>query len=104
MGTNVIKKNINCIFSIILIIVMIGIILFLDKNKSEYNYLISNIEKSLVYAVIALSMNIVVGFTGLFSLGQAGFMAIGAYTTPIFTIPLQNRANVYYMNGLLPFL
>ena len=38
-------------------------------------------------AVVAVSMNLVNGFTGLFSLGQAGFMAIGAYVTAILTIP-----------------
>ncbi|MCQ2609458.1 MAG: branched-chain amino acid ABC transporter permease, partial [Lachnospiraceae bacterium] len=43
-------------------------------------------------------------FTGLFSLGQAGFMAIGAYVTAIFTIPIASRPNVYYMNGILPIL
>ncbi|HVI74020.1 MAG TPA: hypothetical protein VM683_03450, partial [Anaeromyxobacteraceae bacterium] len=33
-----------------------------------------------IYVVLALSLNLVNGFTGLFSLGHAGFMAVGAYT------------------------
>ena len=45
-------------------------------------------------------MNLLTGFTGLFSLGQAGFMAIGAYTVAIFTIPVHNRASVYYVSGI----
>ena len=32
-------------------------------------------------------MNLLNGFTGLFSLGQAGFMLVGAYTYAVFTIP-----------------
>ena len=45
-------------------------------------------------------MNLLNGFTGLFSLGQAGFMLIGAYTYAIFTIPEEARKSVYqYFNG-----
>jgi branched-chain amino acid transport system permease protein len=35
----------------------------------------------IVNAILAMSLNLVNGFTGQFSLGHAGFMAIGAYTT-----------------------
>jgi branched-chain amino acid transport system permease protein len=40
-------------------------------------------------------MNLLNGFTGLFSLGQAGFMLLGAYTYAIFSIPLADRVSVY---------
>ncbi|MCL2332682.1 MAG: branched-chain amino acid ABC transporter permease [Actinomycetia bacterium] len=36
-----------------------------------------------VYIVLGVSLNLITGFTGQFSLGHAGFMAIGAYTTAI---------------------
>jgi len=36
-----------------------------------------------VYALLGLSLNIVLGEVGLFDLGHMGFMAIGAYTTAI---------------------
>ena len=98
------KLNINILLYLAIIVVSIVVLTFLDMNKAQYNYAISIIERSLVYAVVALSMNIVTGFTGLFSLGQAGFMALGAYTTAILTIPVESRANVYYMNGILPAL
>lgn len=98
------KVNANLLMYLAIIVVSVCILIFLDLNKFEYNYAISIIEKSLVYAVVALSMNIVTGFTGLFSLGQAGFMAIGAYVTAILTIPAATRLNVYYMNGILPAL
>lgn len=45
-----------------------------------------------VYALLGLSLNIVLGEVGLFDLGHMGFMAIGAYTTAIlnttFGIPI----------------
>jgi len=36
-----------------------------------------------IYAIAALGLNLIVGYTGLLSLCQAGFIAIGAYTTAI---------------------
>ena len=84
------KINVNLLIYLAIIIVSSAILIYLDMNKFQYNYAISIIEKSLVYAVVALSMNIVTGFTGLFSLGQAGFMALGAYTTAILTIYSQH--------------
>jgi branched-chain amino acid transport system permease protein len=45
-------------------------------------------------------MNLLNGFTGLFSLGQAGFMMIGAYTYAVLSIPVGMRASVYqYFDG-----
>ena len=63
------------------------------------------LKKGSIYALIAVSMNMLNGFTGLFSLGQAGFMLLGAYTYGIFTIPVADRASVYqyFDGGLIQF-
>lgn len=42
----------------------------------------------LIYAVIALGLNILVGLAGLVSLGQAGLFALGAYTAAILSTRL----------------
>ena len=39
-----------------------------------------------VYSIAAASLNLTVGFLGELSLGQAGFMCIGAYTSAIFSV------------------
>ena len=36
--------------------------------------------------VLAVSLNLVNGFTGQFSIGHAGFMAVGAYTSAMFSL------------------
>ena len=41
-----------------------------------------------INAIMALSINIICGITGQLSLGQAGFMAIGAYATILFSTNL----------------
>ena len=53
------------------------------------------LKKGAVYSLAAVSMNLLNGFTGLFSLGHAGFMLIGAYTYAILTIPSEARDVVY---------
>ena len=63
------------------------------------------LKKGATYALVAVSMNLCNGFTGIFSLGQAGFMLIGAYVYGIFTIPQAARMDVYqyYNGGLVQF-
>src|SRR2546428_5314227 len=41
-----------------------------------------------VNIILAVSLNLVNGFTGQFSIGHAGFMAIGAYTSAMFTLTI----------------
>lgn len=36
--------------------------------------------------ILAVSLNLINGFTGQFSIGHAGFMAVGAYTSAYFTV------------------
>ena len=57
------------------------------------------LKKAAVYSLVAVSMNLLNGFTGLFSLGQAGFMLLGAYTYAILTVPVSAKDQVYYLYG-----
>ena len=57
------------------------------------------LKKGAVYALVAVSMNLLNGFTGLFSLGQAGFMLLGAYTFAILNVPMAAKDQVYYLYG-----
>ena len=72
---------------------------------SSMRMLFTVLEKGSIYALVAVSMNLLNGFTGLFSLGQAGFMLIGAYTYAIFSIPVGMRDSVYqyFDGGLIKF-
>ena len=51
-------------------------------------YIVSIIVYCCVYAVGATGLSLLTGFTGLFSLGHAGFMAVGAYTTVVLNMQL----------------
>lgn len=44
-----------------------------------------------IYLILVLSLNLANGFTGVFSLGHIGFMAIGAYSAALLTLPLPQK-------------
>jgi branched-chain amino acid transport system permease protein len=44
-----------------------------------------------IYSIATVSLNLTNGYTGLFSLGHAAFMAIGAYTSTLLTFPVPLR-------------
>lgn len=90
----------NMIYTGIAGIIILALLFFLEANKFRFGMAYTILEKGMILAVVAVSMNLVTGFTGLFSLGQAGFMAIGAYVTAIFVIPASDMEGVYYISGV----
>jgi ABC-type branched-subunit amino acid transport system ATPase component/ABC-type branched-subunit amino acid transport system permease subunit len=46
------------------------------------------VSDAMIYVLLALGLNIVIGYAGLLDLGYAAFFAIGAYTMGIFNSPL----------------
>ena len=47
------------------------------------SYIVILLTQSLIYGMVAMSLDILVGYLGLASLGHAAYFAIGAYTTAI---------------------
>lgn len=83
-----------------LLAILFASIFILEQLMSTSSMLFVVLKKGAIYALVAVSMNLLNGFTGLFSLGQAGFMLIGAYTYAMFTIPVGARNSVYqYFDG-----
>jgi branched-chain amino acid transport system permease protein len=53
------------------------------------HYGIILLTQGLIYAIVAMSLDILIGYTGLGSLGHVAFFAIGAYTTAILVTKYQ---------------
>ncbi len=96
------KKKRNIICTAILAVLVLVLINFANNFLDAYVIRILNL--CAIYTIIGLSMNLINGFTGLFSLGQAGFMAIGAYTVAVFSLPLDLRQTVFYMEPMNPLI
>lgn len=71
------------------IVLIYALVTVLEQLLSPNNILFTVLKKGAIYSLVAVSMNLLNGFTGLFSLGQAGFMLIGAYTYAVLTMPVQ---------------
>ena len=94
------QKTVYSAAAILVFLVLVYLGDTLIPMTSQWNMLMTVIKKGAIFALVAVSMNLLNGFTGLFSLGQAGFMLIGAYAYAIFSIPAAQHDAVYqYFNG-----
>lgn len=89
------KANQKAFLYIACFLVLVIVLDQIIKPTSKLSMLLTVLQKGSVYALAAVSLNLLTGFTGLFSLGHAGFMLIGAYVYAIFTIPSASRDTVY---------
>jgi branched-chain amino acid transport system permease protein len=93
-----------CILLLAAVVLLENVSVFLPREKVPSVLLPTSqlfvvLKKGAVYSLAAVSMNLLNGFTGLFSLGQAGFMLLGAYTYAILTVPVASKDTVYYLYG-----
>ena len=90
-----------CTLGVLLLVVLLeNMSLILPKVPAillPTSQLFTVLKKGAVYSLVAVSMNLLNGFTGLFSLGQAGFMLLGAYTYAILMVPMAVKDQVYYL-------
>ena len=97
--------KLSTVISAFIILAVYAAVFVAEQTLPSTSMLFTVLKKGATYALVAVSMNLLNGFTGLFSLGQAGFMLIGAYAYGILTIPVEQRINVYqyYDGGLVQF-
>ena len=85
--------------ALVCVAALLLLVMVLENTMQPTSMLFTVLKKGAVYALVAASLNLLNGFTGLFSLGQAGFMLLGAYTYAILTISSADRESVYYLYG-----
>jgi branched-chain amino acid transport system permease protein len=93
------RNNILTIAALVAFVILLVVVdLFVDSFSRRVFNLCA------IYIVLALSLNLLNGFTGLFSLGHAGFMAVGAYVCALLTMtPAQKDMN-FFLTPIVPFL
>ena len=57
-----------------------------------------------INAILALSLNLIYGITGMFSLGHAGFMAIGAYVSALLVLSPAQKNAMWILEDIYPWL
>lgn len=66
-----------------IILIIVGIALFLLPFAITNPYIMYIINLILIYALLALGLDLIVGYTGQVSVGHGAFFGIGAYTAAI---------------------
>lgn len=88
MNTRYKKGLVLFIFSVIVVILLAGLVYagIIDEYTAQI------LSSAGINVIVALSLNLISGFTGQLALGHAGFMAVGAYTTAVcimqFNLPM----------------
>jgi branched-chain amino acid transport system permease protein len=85
----------NAILNILAAAVLGLFIWWAEENLDGYMIQILNLIA--VNIILALSLNLIYGFTGLFSLGHAGFMAIGAYVCSILILAPEQKEMLFIL-------
>jgi branched-chain amino acid transport system permease protein len=68
-----------------LVLAIFVVVQLLSSTGNLSNLLSGLLVPICVYTIAAISLNLVVGFSGELSLGHAGFMCVGAYSSALFS-------------------
>jgi branched-chain amino acid transport system permease protein len=80
------------------------IILIVVGNSTFDAFTLRVFNLGAIYVVLALSLNLINGFTGMFSLGHAGFMAVGAYVSALLTMTPDQKTMNFFLAPIVPWL
>ena len=88
--------------NIILIAIVIYFIYYAQSHFESYTLsILNNIG---IFAILALSYNLINGIAGQFSLEPNGFVAIGAYFTAILLIPTDTKIDMFALVDPAPII
>lgn len=87
-----------------LIAAVVGLILLYIFDGTFDRFTMQIFKLCAINIILALSLNLINGFTGLFSLGHAGFMAVGAYTCAILTMSPEQKEVNFVLVPIVPWL
>lgn len=93
------NRNIKLLFYCLIFFIVIFSLHRLNIIINDYILHIINL--SLIYVILAVSLNLINGFTGQFSIGHMGFAAVGAYISGILTTLIWKITPSSFINYLL---
>jgi branched-chain amino acid transport system permease protein len=79
------RKNIIVLF---LLLVVYGVVQILQSNGILDRFYTMTLILACIYIILAVSQNLITGFTGQLAIGHAGFMAIGAYMSAFIVVKM----------------
>lgn len=92
----------NRILTIIALVVFVGFLIFAQNSFNPYILRIMNL--CAIFTIFAVTFNLIYGYTGQFSLGHAGFAAVGAYAAALLTMSAEQKVANFFLQPIVPFL
>ena len=86
-----------------MVVVILAFLLWLAKGNLD-GYKLQILNLIAINIILALSLNLIYGFTGMFSLGHAGFMAIGAYVCSILILTPEQKEMLFILDPAYPWV
>jgi branched-chain amino acid transport system permease protein len=90
------------LYSLVAAAAFVGFLAVADATFDAFTLRV--LDLCAIYVVLALSLNLVNGITGLFSLGHAGFMAVGAYTCALLTMTPEQKEMNFFLEPMAAWL
>jgi branched-chain amino acid transport system permease protein len=97
------EKDYFLFFLKIIAILIVVIFVFIAQRNFDA-YVIRILNLCGIYVILGVSLNLINGFTGQFSLGHAGFMSIGAFVSALLYMSPELKEMNYFITPLIwPF-
>ncbi|HHH83498.1 MAG TPA: branched-chain amino acid ABC transporter permease [Chloroflexi bacterium] len=92
----------NRILTLAALILLGGLLALAEGNLDPYKLRVLNL--CAIFTIFAVTFNLIYGFTGQFSLGHAGFAAIGAYAAALLTMTPEQKVANFFLQPIVPLL
>jgi len=90
------KKILN---TLIILLLSIILLILIQNTFDSFRLRIFNLAG--IYVILAVSMNLINGFTGQLALGHAGFIAVGAYTYSLLVMDPDLKAMNFFLKPII---
>ena len=88
---------------VVVVVLLVALNAFMSRNGLfgfGLPYYAELLNLTGISIILAVSLNLITGFTGQFSIGHAGFMAVGAYSSVFLTVYYSQSAE-QWLTGLV---
>ena len=96
------KLSRNTILTLVALVVVVVLLALAEKYLNPYLLRILNL--CAIFSIYSVTFNLVFGYTGQFSLGHAGFAAVGAYVAALLTLTPTQKVSNFFLQPIVPLL
>ncbi len=97
---NTLRRDLFC--TLAATAVVFALLHLAERHLDSYSIQILSLVA--INAILAVSLNLIYGFTGMFSLGHAGFMAVGAYVCTLLILSPEQKEAMWILEEIQPWL